>query len=85
MKRLLFVALLLATGCFAGCKAPNMMIVGTASFESDQPDGKAIARVQVNYVPGMMPSPLPIKPFEVQPNEPIAQRQDAQRQNHMPR
>ena len=76
MKRLLIVVLLIASGFAAGCKAPNMMIVGTASFESDQPDGKAIARVQVNYAPGMMSPSLPIKPFEVQPNEPVAQRHE---------
>jgi hypothetical protein len=28
-----------------------MVMVGTASFESDRPEGKAIARVEVHYSP----------------------------------
>ena len=48
MKYVLALALALTGGCKA---AGNLVVVGSASLESERPEGKAVARVEVRYTP----------------------------------
>ena len=55
MRRLLPLLLSLTAGCHT--LGGSMTVVGSAYVESERPEGKAVAKVEVRYTPPPRPSP----------------------------
>src|SRR5262245_35595034 len=54
MKRLLALLLLLGAGCQTSQQA--LTVVGSAYVETERPEGKAVAKLEVRYTPGSKPA-----------------------------
>ncbi|MBX9680555.1 MAG: hypothetical protein K2X38_17495 [Gemmataceae bacterium] len=63
MKTLISLCLLAAIGCESG--ASRWTVSGSAFVETERPEGKAVAKIEVRYTPQESPPrPSPRKPAE---------------------
>lgn len=65
MRKLLLMSALLLSGCRTGLS--GMTVVGSAYIESDRPEGKAVAKVEVHYDPSAAFKPAIAPPVLLPP------------------